>query len=221
MFWAKYNESDQTPRKRKRDSVALEQRYVSYPWNPWYGQQVCDMIICRSQYLHAFQVDTFYFQCISCKLKKFEELLSQSNRIICIATGHMQSSLRLTTRKHQDLFNLYQAAAPIGHLSPWTLDIAGFKLGDLRLWGWQGIKWRSKCFWGWKIWNRCTEMHMNRRRQTCTWHSKHKQKTHKQNLFVLTYHILEPHWWWQAHQSPEASTALPVSLVIPAHQIMG
>jgi hypothetical protein len=23
------------------------------------------MIICRSQYLHAFQVDTFYFQCIS------------------------------------------------------------------------------------------------------------------------------------------------------------
>jgi hypothetical protein len=58
----------------------------------------------------------------------------------------MQSSLRLTTRKHQDLFNLYQAAASIGHLSPWTLDIAGFKLGDLRLWGWQGIKWRRKCF---------------------------------------------------------------------------
>ncbi len=44
----------------------------------------------------------------------------------------MQSSLRLTTRKHKDLFSLYQAAASIGHLSPWTLDIAGFKLGDLR-----------------------------------------------------------------------------------------
>jgi hypothetical protein len=58
----------------------------------------------------------------------------------------MQSSLRLTTRKHQDLFNLYQATASIGHLSPWTPDIAGFKLGDLRLWGWQGIKWRRKCF---------------------------------------------------------------------------
>jgi len=51
-------------------------------------------------------------------------------------------------KKTSGFFNLYQAAASIGHLSPWTLDIAGFKLGDLRLWGWQGIKWRSKCFCG-------------------------------------------------------------------------
>jgi hypothetical protein len=58
----------------------------------------------------------------------------------------MQSSLRLTTRKHQDLFNLYQAATSIGHLSPWTLDIAGFKLGDLRLWDGRGLSGGANVF---------------------------------------------------------------------------